>query len=325
MRRLSLMLVMLASLAAMTAQAQDDGMRFPGMDRNGDGVITRSEWRGSARSFERHDWNSDGILSGDEVRAGARRTYDAQDQPFDQDHSREFSDWTEAKFADLDHNRDGRLSRQEWHFDYETFRRIDRNRDDFVSRAEFLGVENDDDRGDPFTDLDANRDGRVTRDEWHASNDAFRWLDRNGDGSLSRMEVVGQEEPAPQQDDWFRRLDVDRNGRVTQDEWHWSRASFTQRDHNGDGVLTRDEWSRRESAQPTTQTPAYRQGYDRGLTDGRQAGREDGARRTWDLDGQRELEQADAGYRPELGDRSQYQAGYRAGFKVAYREGYGPR
>ena len=61
------------------------------------------------------------------------------------------------------------------------------------------------------------------------------------------------------------------------------------------------------------------------MIDGRQAGREDGARRVWDLHGQRELEQADAGYRNELGARDQYQAGYREGFRQAYAEGYGPR
>jgi len=45
----------------------------------------------------------------------------------------------------------------------------------------------------------------------------------------------------------------------------------------------------------------------------------------WDLEGQRELEQADSGYRNELGTRTDYQAGYRAGFRVGYREGFGPR
>src|SRR5678815_3623144 len=35
-------------------------IRFAEMDENGDGVITRAEWRGSARSFATHDWNGDG-------------------------------------------------------------------------------------------------------------------------------------------------------------------------------------------------------------------------------------------------------------------------
>lgn len=47
--------------------------RFRGLDRNGDCMITRDEWRGSDTSFRQHDWNGDGVLSGDEVRPGARR------------------------------------------------------------------------------------------------------------------------------------------------------------------------------------------------------------------------------------------------------------
>jgi hypothetical protein len=43
-------------------------IRFQEMDENGDGVVTRAEWRGNGRSFRVHDRNDDGILSGDEVR-----------------------------------------------------------------------------------------------------------------------------------------------------------------------------------------------------------------------------------------------------------------
>ena len=44
----------------------------------------------------------------------------------------------------------------------------------------------------------------------------------------------------------------------------------------------------------------------------------------WDLEGQRELEQADSGYQPQMGARTDYQAGYRESFRVAYREGFDP-
>ena len=45
-------------------------------------------------------------------------------------------------------------------------------------------------------------------------------------------------------------------------------------------------------------------------------------RQGWDLEGQRELEQADSGYTPQVGTMSDYQAGYREGFRVAYRAGF---
>ena len=42
-------------------------MRFQGMDADGDGVITRTEWRGNLQSFRQQDLNDDGVLSGNEV------------------------------------------------------------------------------------------------------------------------------------------------------------------------------------------------------------------------------------------------------------------
>lgn len=50
-----------------------DLMRFKGLDKNNDGIISRPEWDGDDRSFANHDWDGNGILSGDEVRPGATR------------------------------------------------------------------------------------------------------------------------------------------------------------------------------------------------------------------------------------------------------------
>jgi len=104
----------------------------------------------------------------------------------------------------------------------------------------------------------------------------------------------------------------------------WGRRAFTDLDVNRDGVLTEDEL--RSPGTPPLLTPAFQAGRDRGLKDGRQAGREDREQRgAWDLEGQRELNETDAGYRSELGPRDQYQAGYLEGFRQGYAEGYGPR
>ncbi|HET7711703.1 MAG TPA: hypothetical protein VFL80_07210 [Thermoanaerobaculia bacterium] len=50
----------------------DRDMRFHGIDKNDDGVITRGEWPGNDQSFRNHDRNRDGILSGNELRSGKR-------------------------------------------------------------------------------------------------------------------------------------------------------------------------------------------------------------------------------------------------------------
>ena len=320
----------LITLAAANAGAgQQRGRaagRFAGMDRNGDGVIARAEWRGTEASFKVHDWNNDGVLSGDEVRVGGQRGRTAPEPDFDEvDREYAYDDWTREGFTRLDHNRDGQISREEWHFDRDGFRRADYNRDGRLSRAEFLGEDNrgeDDDREDTFPNLDANRDGRISRDEWHGSRGRFDALDDDGNGVLTRAEMAGTLDPPA---DLFTSVDVNRNNSIEADEWHWSRASFTARDQNRDGRLSRDEFGRTAPAE-TQRSAAARAGYDRGLIDGRAAGREDRERRQgWDLDGQREMEQADAGYEARVGPREEYQRAYREAFRVGYREGYGPR
>ena len=301
-------------------------MRFAAMDTNNDGIITRREWRGSDRSFEVHDWNRDGRLSGDEVRTGARREYPKPNDPTGQP-GEPYADWTPGGFSGLDHNRDARITRDEWHFDFESFRRADHNGDGSITRAEFLGEDDpEDDRDDRFDYLDANNDGRISRAEWHGTAARFDALDSNRDGMLTRREVRGVDE-APT--DLFASVDVNRDNRVTRDEWHWSRGSFDTRDANRDGVLTRDEFSSGQTAAGRTEAPrteAWKQGHARGLTDGRQAGKEDKQlRNQWDLEGQSELEGADSGYQPRFGARPEYQNGYREGFRQGYREGFGPR
>ena len=174
-----------------------------------------------------------------------------------------------------------------------------------------------------YRDMDRNRDGVITRAEWRGNEQSFRQHDRNGDGRLSADEVRADDGSGIVRD--FAAIDLDGNGHVTAQEW---RRAFTELDDNRDGSLTEDElWTRgdRWRNDVPVVTRAFQAGRERGVIDGRQAGREDGARRVWDLDGQRELEQADAGYRNELGARDQYQAGYREGFRQAYAEGYGPR
>lgn len=52
-----------------TYQQQRASKKFRGMDRNGDGVITRDEWRGNDKSFRKHDRNGDGVISAADQKA----------------------------------------------------------------------------------------------------------------------------------------------------------------------------------------------------------------------------------------------------------------
>lgn len=234
-----------SSPVVTTAAAQGRAagqIRFQNMDRNNDGIITREEWNGSDRSFEVHDWNGDGRLSGPEVRPGARRTMTAEPDHAPGRNER-YVNWTRAGFTALDHDRDNRIASNEWHFDTQTFRRVDANRDGSISLAEFLGEsDGDDDREDNFDDLDFNNNGRVERSEWHGSLAEYRRLDANGDGVLSRYEVVGSQESFDTYNE-FTGLDYNRNGSIERNEWHWSNVSFTQRDTNRDGRISQAEFN----------------------------------------------------------------------------------
>lgn len=227
---------------SVEAQSQAAQMRFHAMDQNRDGQISRAEWQGNAQSFRTHDWNGDGVLSGPEVRVGALRNTNWEEADHNPNRFERNLSWTASAFSNLDHNRDGKLTSNEWHYDVETFRRVDRNRDSSISRAEFLGGEDDDARDTPFDDLDLNNNGIVERSEWYGSNLSFTALDKNRDGRLSRFEVVGSQDTTGDVYDQFANLDYDRSGTIGRNEWHWSQGSFAARDLDRNGVISRREF-----------------------------------------------------------------------------------
>jgi hypothetical protein len=214
--------LILASGAVDGALAQSKA-EIQNMDRNGDGIVTRAEWQGEGGAFRLHDTNKDGVLSGTEVwdeGDARRRGRSPSDTGFD-----------------------GRLGR--------------------------------------FRDYDTNNDGVIVRSEWHDQSISFRAMDRNRDNRISRDE--------------FRAMRDEIRGAV-----------------GTSGVVPRSN--------------AYRAGYERGQIEGRLAGREDRDRNQgWDLEGQRELESADSGYEPRFGPKSEYQTGYREGFRATYGEGWNRR
>lgn len=70
-----------------------------------------------------------------------------------------------------------------------------------------------------FAGMDRNRDGRITRDEWRGSTNAFNRHDWNGDGVLSGIEVIpGARRPGNGgQQDEFDRLDTNDDGFLSRD------------------------------------------------------------------------------------------------------------
>ena len=324
-----------SSSPALAGQAAQQGSqaqtRFRGMDTDKDGVITRAEWRGSDQAFRQQDTNRDGVLSGAEIRGVTPQPAPGADE----ESRRQQAAATTARILSMDADKDGVITRAEWRDDIGAFRQQDANHDGVLSGDEVRTV--------AFQDVDG--DGVITRAEWRGDVQAFREHDRNRDGVLSGSEARELLEPATTENtnDEARRRDAitrfnnadrNRDGRIARAEWTGNARAFSRMDTNGDGLVTRTEFATAESNRtaPTSgqrrPTAAYQSGYDRGMAEGRSEGKGDrGAsiNGRWDLEAQGELEHADSGYESRFGSREEYQAGYRAGFRLGYTEGFGPR
>ena len=89
-------------------------------DANGDGQISRDEWKGKPRGFERLDRNHDGSVTRDEAEQAAR----------------DRAEHRRKRIEQIDKNSDGQISREEWQRRPEVFDRLDQNRDGVLTREE---------------------------------------------------------------------------------------------------------------------------------------------------------------------------------------------
>ncbi|HEX9944174.1 MAG TPA: EF-hand domain-containing protein [Thermoanaerobaculia bacterium] len=95
-------------------------------------------------------------------------------------------------------------------------------------------------------DMDADKDGKVTRAEWKGNDVAFAMLDANGDGTLAGAELAalgGQ--PAQDLAAAFASRDKNHDGRISKTEWAGGAGGFARLDRNHDGAVSKEEFTQR--------------------------------------------------------------------------------
>jgi Ca2+-binding EF-hand superfamily protein len=163
-----------------------------------------------------------------------------------------------ASFADLDKNKDKKISRDEFPGPPQFFDRLDENKDGFIDEEEWNRARGRMGGGPRVAErlmlfLDSDGDSKVSREEFSQLTALFDLLDKDRDGSLSQAEL-GQFFQAIEEaqnratggvnlNDLFEKSDKNRDGKLTPDEIANDRL-FKSLDLDGDGVVTRAEAAR---------------------------------------------------------------------------------
>jgi Ca2+-binding EF-hand superfamily protein len=248
--------------------------RFGELDRNGDGKVTKDEFKGPEPLFARIDADGDGSISKEEAAkfqpaqgAGAGGGMLAQ------------------RILGMDKNNDGKVSRDEFTGIPANFDRWDANKDGFITRDEIPGgaaaaqpkAKGAEEKATekpaekptspapataPAPDraamrerlqaMDKDGDGKVSKDEFTGPAQLFERLDANSDGVISREDNPNAPAAGATGGERFRAMDKNNDGKVSKDEFAGPAQLFERLDANSDGFVTMQEVARmyREGANP---------------------------------------------------------------------------
>jgi hypothetical protein len=98
---------------------------------------------------------------------------------------------------------------------------------------------------------DANKDGKLSKDELKGYHPYFDLFDTNKDGVVTRAEAQAVLQKRPRFHPEFDRLKFDENGKVTLAQWNAARILvFEQMDANHDGLIDKGEFLAHHARNP---------------------------------------------------------------------------
>lgn len=158
-------------------------------DRNKDGLVQAEEYPGDAKRFAKFDKNDDGALEWKELIRLARDEIDEIRKTMRSPNRLEF-----LRIHDL--NGDRRIDSEEYDGSDRNFRKYDTDGDGTVTYAELYPERMMEGPAeappipeqDVIGSMDTDDDGRVSREEFKGTDAAWRRLDRNGDGVISKSD-----------------------------------------------------------------------------------------------------------------------------------------
>ena len=157
------------------------------------------------------------------------------------------SDGKQSNFINkYDKDENGKLSKDEFPGSDEGFEKFDKNQDGYIDEDEVRKARKEKpkkERKGYLNKHDKNGDGKLSKDEFPGSDEAFDNFDKNQDGYIDKDEAhkARKERTKKKTQAYLIKYDKNGDGKLSKDEFPGSEEAFEKFDKNKDGSIDEDE------------------------------------------------------------------------------------